>query len=69
MSTVLVEAAEPASRAFVPATSGFTDSGSIADRYEVFGEGARTLLLLPPCAIGPRDSGGFRFHTSHDTSA
>ena len=48
---VVADTAEPASRALSPVESGYADAAVSASRYEVFGEGEQTLLLLPPWAI------------------
>jgi pimeloyl-ACP methyl ester carboxylesterase/predicted glycosyltransferase len=49
--TSLLERTQPASRAALPAASGFADSGGVRIAWEAFGEGEDTLLLLPPWSI------------------
>jgi pimeloyl-ACP methyl ester carboxylesterase/predicted glycosyltransferase len=48
---MLVADAADSSRALEPLHSGFADVDGVRIAYEVFGEGADTILLLPPWAI------------------
>ena len=41
----------PSSRALAPTESGFAETAGVRVGYELFGQGAETLLLLPPWSI------------------
>src|SRR5215218_140300 len=45
------DTAAPASRALLPAETGYAERGGVRIAYEVFGTGDQTLLLLPPWSI------------------
>ena len=48
---VLADTAVPASRALAPSESGVADRAGVGIAWELFGEGAETVLFLPPWAI------------------
>jgi pimeloyl-ACP methyl ester carboxylesterase/predicted glycosyltransferase len=49
--SVVADTAQAASRALLPAESGFAESNGVRVAYEVFGQGEETILLLPPWSI------------------
>jgi pimeloyl-ACP methyl ester carboxylesterase/UDP:flavonoid glycosyltransferase YjiC (YdhE family) len=49
--SVVADTAQAASRALLPAESGFAESNGVRVAYEVFGQGEETILLLPPWSL------------------
>ena len=49
--SVVADTAQAASRALLPAESGFAESNGVRVAYEVFGQGEETILFLPPWSI------------------